>query len=1127
MRNNRRRRYRLSSTHSSSLISTSGNDSRNQRQWRSRFESLEPRLVLTAPTLVALPNQTLSAGAPLEVPINATSPSGYTLTYSVTSTNSGVTANLQTGNPILVLNVTHTASTQAGDTSFSGTIEIELFPTAAPNTVAQIEKLVEAGAYNGKDFYRIVPGFVAQAGLDGASLPTGVTAPTLDDEFDPVLPVADPTQPLQYTSEGVLGLARMNADDTGSTEFFLTTTATSSFLDYQYTIFGQVVSGMNILTDIGNVPNNASNNNLPYSPVTITSATITTDNNNFALGLSAPIGTTGTSTVTVTANDGHGGITSQNFQVTVQADPNDPGPILKSVPTSPSPVTTTVNTPVTFQLSAFDLEGDPITYYDQTGLAAIAGNYPSGTLTPPESVSPNLNVSVDSTTGVVTVTPTNGLVGVTPMYFGVASANTPDSAPNTEMVPLFIDPAAPTGISLEAASDTGSSSSDGITSLNNANASQELQFLVTGVTSGDTVILMDGGKQIGSAVATGSSVVVKTNGTVTLSNGAQQITAEQVLENQTYTVGNTTATTSLSSAASGPANVTIDSTTLPFISTPVNVAIAGKPYNYTAQVSDIVTTGLVYTLVSGPTGFSINASTGVVTWTPTVAQIGANAVQIRATDAAGNTSIQAFDVTVSGGPPVSGVTTTAAANSKFIAGQSISILVSFAEAVNVTGTPQLALNDGGVASYVSGSGTSTLTFNYTVGANQNVAVLDYASTSALTLNGGTIADSGGTAAVLTLPATGTDGLAQANLQVGTALTDLAVTMTASTSTLPGGSIMYAITVTNKGNSAAQNVTLSDTLPAKTTFGVQSQPSGTKFTLSNSGNVVSDTLSSLAAGASATFSIAVDVPVTTAAGAVSNTVTVSTLTADSNSANNTATATTTITATGVMLMADSNTPSKNDLVVDGTSGADNVSFTSAGAGKVAITMDGKSYGTFAVTGRIVAYAGTGNDTIVVSSAITLPAFLYAGSGTDELVGGSGNNVLVGGGGADTLIGGTGHNILIAGTGPSKLYSTPLGVAEASTSGSILIAGSTSYDHNDSALSTIMAEWGSSDSYATRVAKIGNGTLAGGVKLSTSTIVASKAVDQLFASTGYDWFWALSPLDQMLNVSPQKKASLVVN
>jgi len=74
--------------------------------------------MLTAgPTLASIPNQTLSAGAPLEIPINASSPSGYTLIYSVNSTNSAITANLQTGNPDLVLDITHTASSQAGDFS--------------------------------------------------------------------------------------------------------------------------------------------------------------------------------------------------------------------------------------------------------------------------------------------------------------------------------------------------------------------------------------------------------------------------------------------------------------------------------------------------------------------------------------------------------------------------------------------------------------------------------------------------------------------------------------------------------------------------------------------------------------------------------------------------------------------------------------------------------------------------------------------------------------------------------------------------------------------------------------------------------------------------------------------------
>ena len=1271
---------------------------------------------MTAPTLLTIPNQTLLAGAPLEIPINATSPSGFSLSYSVSSTNAAISADLQTGNKDLVLNITHTASIQPGDKSFSGTIVIELFPNAAPNTVAQIEALAAAGAYNGKSFYRIVPGFVAQAGLDQSAS----TVKTLDDEFNPALPLANPSQPLRYSSAGVVGLARMTADDTGSSEFFITTTNTSSFLDYEYTIFGQVVSGSNILADIAAVPNNAADNNLPYSPVTITSATITTDANDFALGLSAPLNTTTSGSVTVTANDGHGGTTSQTFQVSVQPDTNDPPPVFQAI----TPPTISVNTGTSFTLPAFDLEGDALTFSNQS-----------------TTTIPGLTVNVNSSSGLVTLTPSSGLqAGVEPLFFGVASAV--NATPDTQMVPLFIDPAAPTGISLEPASDTGASNSDGITSLNNSSSSQELQFLVTGVTSGDTVILMDGAKQIGSAVASGSSVVVTTDGSTTLSNGGQQITAEQVLENQSYTVGNSSGTTSLASAASSAVSLTIDSTTLPFVSSPVTAAIAGHPYNYTAQVSDIVTTGLTYTTVFVPSGFSINSSTGVVTWTPTVAQIGGNAVEIRATDLAGNSSIQAFDVTVSAGPPVIGVTSTAAPNSAFTTGQTVPILVTFAEAVNVTGTPQLTLNNGVVLNYASGSGTNTLTFNYTVAAGQDIADLDYASTTALSLNGGTIEDSSNTVAVLTLPAAGSDGLASEDIAIDTvapavtitpldtnnnkptitgtvtdpapssgiasvtvvvngqtltatvsgttwsvavptalsdgtysvqataldiagnsastsspnglivdtvaptvtgvsttaaldstfnvgqpvsiiisfsqavnvtgtpqlnlndngvanytsgsgttsltftytpaanqntsdldyssttalvlnggtindaagnigvltlpatgtdglaaqeiaivtptAIVDLAVALTASSTVLPGGGIAYTVTVTNNGPSAAQSVVLSDTLPATTTFGAQIQKSGPTFTLSNSGNVVSDTIASLASGATATFTIVADLPITAAVGTISDTVSVSNAIPDSNSANNSATANTTVTATGVMLTADPTNPTLTDLVVDGTSGADNVSFAYAGVGKVSVTMDGKSYGTFAVTGRIVAYAGaTGNDMIVVNSAITLPAFLYAGSGNDELVGGSGNNVLVGGSGADTLIGGKAHNILIAGTGKSKLYSTQLGVAANVNGGSIMIAGSTSYDHNDSALSAIMAEWGSSDSYATRIAKIRNGSLAGGVALNTSTIVASKVADQLYASTGYDWFWAESPLDQLLNISPQKKASIQIN
>ena len=102
-------------------------------------------------------------------------------------------------------------------------------------------------------------------------------------------------------------------------------------------------------------------------------------------------------------------------------------------------------------------------------------------------------------------------------------------------------------------------------------------------------------------------------------------------------------------------------------------------------------------------------------------------------------------------------------------GTAIPITVTFSEPVTVTGTPQLALNagSGAMANYTGGSGTSVLTFTYTVAAGDNSSDLDYTSTTALALNGGSIQDTVGNAAVLTLPATGTDGLAAQNIMINT------------------------------------------------------------------------------------------------------------------------------------------------------------------------------------------------------------------------------------------------------------------------------------------------------------------------------------------------------------------------
>ena len=893
MLNNLRRRFRLASTHSSPSISSAKNEHRAHRQRSARMESLEPRLVLTAPTLAALGNQTLSAGAPLEVPINATSPSGFTLSYSVTSTNPAVTADLQTGQSDLVLNITHTASSQPGDVSFSGTIIIELFASAAPNTVAQIEKLAESGAYNGKDFYRIVPDFVAQAGLDGASLPAGVTAPNLNNEFDPALPVADPAQPLQYTSAGVVGLARMTADDTGSTEFFITTTATSSNLDYQYTVFGQVVSGMNILTDIGNVPNNASDNNLPYSPVTITSATISTQ------------------------------------QSQLRARPLGAGRHYRQ------------------QHGHRHRQRRPWRH----DVAKLSGNRPSRYERP--GTDPQFNSDVAGhrhhERQHADHVPT----------FRVRSRGRSDHVLRTGRLELDVrlDPDAGDQFRPEHQREfddgVGHRHAEQRPGGRDANVFRRRQFRHARLRAQhpDGAAVHRSGRSDGSQLGSGVRHRFEQQRRHHLAqqfqlqrrapipghrrhvgrhrdpHGRQPADRQRrgdrdKRRRQDQRHGHVVERGAADHRRAGFGESDIHRRQFDRHHQSVERRIHGthrddrfddaavhlvaRQRGRRRQAVQLYSAGQRYRDGRNrlqPWCRDPRASRSIrrPAWSlgrPPSLRSARNAVQIRATDAAGNTSLQAFDITVSAGPAVAGVSTTAAANSKFTVGQTIPILVTFGEAVNVTGTPTLTLNDGAVVNYSSGSGTTTLTFNYLVGAGQNVAFLDYASTTALALNGGTIEDSSGTAAVLTLPATGTDGLATKDIIVGNAVAavaDLAVALTASASSLPGGSITYTVTVTNNGPSTAQNVKLIDTLPTTTTYASQSQSSGSSFTLSQSSGVISDTIASLGSGATASFTIMADIPVTTVATSISDTATVSSSTSDSNSANNTATASTTVTA----------------------------------------------------------------------------------------------------------------------------------------------------------------------------------------------------------------------------------------
>ncbi len=162
---------------------------------------------------------------------------------------------------------------------------------------------------------------------------------------------------------------------------------------------------------------------------------------------------------------------------------------------------------------------------------------------------------------------------------------------------------------------------------------------------------------------------------------------------------------------------------------------------------------------------------------------------------------------------VTSVTSTTA-NGAYRFGATMSVTVAFSESVVVTGTPQLALNSGATINYSSGSGTSTLTFSYTVGATDNSADLDYTSASSLMLNGGTINNGANNPADLTLPAPGTTGSLGANKNI--VIDTIAPTVTCSTTpTFLLGSTgnHVSATVTDPGGSGPASSPVQAAAPA--------------------------------------------------------------------------------------------------------------------------------------------------------------------------------------------------------------------------------------------------------------------------------------------------------------------------
>ena len=114
----------------------------------------------------------------------------------------------------------------------SGDVVIKLRPDLAPNHVARIKELAGEGFYDGVKFHRVIDGFMAQGGCPNGTGMGGSSKPDLAQEFN-----AEPHV------RGVCSMARTNDPNTANSQFFICFDD-ATFLDRQYTVWGQVTSGM-------------------------------------------------------------------------------------------------------------------------------------------------------------------------------------------------------------------------------------------------------------------------------------------------------------------------------------------------------------------------------------------------------------------------------------------------------------------------------------------------------------------------------------------------------------------------------------------------------------------------------------------------------------------------------------------------------------------------------------------------------------------------------------------------------------------------------------------------------------------------------------------------------------------
>ncbi|MGL5676427.1 MAG: peptidylprolyl isomerase [Cellulosilyticaceae bacterium] len=148
-----------------------------------------------------------------------------------------------------------------------GTIEAELYPHVAPNTVNNFISLVNKDFYDGLTFHRVIQDFMIQGGCPEG---TGMGGPgySIEGEF-----LANNKLNVLPHTEGILSMARSMEPNSAGSQFFIMTSV-SEHLDGYYAAFGKVIKGMDVVRAIEETATDA--NDQPQTPIVIEGMTVDT-----------------------------------------------------------------------------------------------------------------------------------------------------------------------------------------------------------------------------------------------------------------------------------------------------------------------------------------------------------------------------------------------------------------------------------------------------------------------------------------------------------------------------------------------------------------------------------------------------------------------------------------------------------------------------------------------------------------------------------------------------------------------------------------------------------------------------------------------------------------------------------